>query len=77
MGWRRSSVRFSRCLCQETVWIEDRLVSCFKLVMEIIKGGVYDEDGKAFLKRERVGFARSGFMIIHVDQCPFMDFDSI
>ena len=63
-------MRFSGCLCQETVWIERKLVCHFKLATGMVEGGirefVNDMDGPAFLKRKLVdlvwiGTSRSQF----------------
>ena len=63
-----------------------RLVCCFKLALDVVGGSVwgyvYDIDRPAFLKRELVGFGVDmyqwlKFMIIQVDLCLIMRFESI
>ena len=58
-----------------------KLVCCFKLAADLVRGGIrkflYDADRLAFLKRHwwhlvLIGNGRSEFRIVHLDRCPFM-----
>ena len=53
--------------------MEDELVCCFKLAVNVVRGGawqfVYDTNRPAFLERDQVGFSVNGNSYVWVRYC--------
>ena len=76
---KEKQVDINRFLCRENVWTEKqvgKLVCHFKFATEMVGADVKEfingADRPAFPNRKLMDTGKSEFMIIQVDQCPFI-----